>query len=164
MRDTMDRIDKILKHDLFLYHLQRNNSAEAQRRFCRHNISHFLDVARIAEIINLEERLQIPRDLIYGAALLHDIGKHIQYETGTPHEIASGEIAPFILRECGFDDNETDVIIDAILHHRDSQTAGRPNLQGVLYRADKASRACFACEASADCNWKEGRKNLQIKY
>lgn len=145
-------------------HLQQNNSAEADRRFCRHNITHFLDVARIGEIINLEEKLQIPRDLVYGAALLHDMGKHIQYEDGTPHEIASGEIAPTILKECGFVDKETDVIVDAILHHRDSQVAEEPNLRGVLYRADKASRACFACEAEADCDWKEGKKNMRIKY
>ena len=38
----MDRIDKILNHDLFLYHLERNNAAEADRRFCRHSMVHFL--------------------------------------------------------------------------------------------------------------------------
>lgn len=51
----MNRIDKILKHDLFLYHLHANETAEAQRCFCRHNMVHFLDVARIGEIINLEQ-------------------------------------------------------------------------------------------------------------
>ena len=50
----MDRIDKILNHDLFLYHLGRNNAAEADRRFCRHSMVHFLDVARIGTIIALE--------------------------------------------------------------------------------------------------------------
>ena len=160
----MDKIDKILKHDLFLFHLEQNNAAEADRSFCRHNIAHFLDVARIGEIINLEEKLGIARDLIYGAALLHDMGKHIQYEDGTPHEITGGEIAPKILADCGYSDRETDVIVDAILHHRNEKAAKERNLRGVLYRADKASRPCFACEAEADCNWKEGKKNLQIKY
>lgn len=160
----MERIDKILKHDLFLKDLSENNTAEADRRFCRHNMVHFLDVARIGMIINLEEELHISKEWIYAAALLHDIGKHRQYHDGIPHERASGEIAPQILRDCGFDDKETDVIIDAILLHRDKEVAPERNLRGVLYRADKASRACFACEAEADCNWKDAKKNLTIKY
>ena len=82
----MDRIDKILNHDLFLYHLGKNNAAEADRRFCRHSMVHFLDVARIGTIIALEEGLELDREWIYAAALLHDCGKHEQYENGTPHE------------------------------------------------------------------------------
>lgn len=160
----MDRIDNILKHDLFLYHLRANEAAEAQRCFCRHNMVHFLDVARIAMILNLEENLDLNKEWIYAAALLHDLGKHIQYEDGTPHEKASGEIAPQILSECGFDDKETDVIICAILSHRDNSVAEEKNLRGILYRADKASRACFSCEVQEECNWKDGKKNLAIKY
>lgn len=160
----MNRIDKILKHDLFLYHLKENNTAEAERRFCRHNMEHFLDVARIGWILNLEEQLEINKEWIYAAALLHDMGKHMQYEQGIPHECASAEIAPEILRDCGFDEKETTVIVEAILSHRDAGVAGLPDLKGVLYRADKASRACFACKAESDCNWKEGKKNLEIKY
>lgn len=160
----MERIDKILKHDLFLYHLDANGTAEAQRRFCRHNMAHFLDVARIGEIMNLEQGLNIDREWIYAAALLHDMGKHIQYEDGTPHEKASAGIAPKILENCGFDGNETDVIVSAILSHRDASVMNEQNLKGILYRADKASRACFSCAAEAECNWKKGRKNLQIKY
>ena len=160
----MERIDRILKHPLFLYHLQENNTAEATRRFCRHNIVHFLDVARIGVIINLEEQLEVEKELIYAAALLHDMGKHMQYESGIPHEMASGEIAPRILAECGFDDAEQKCIVDAILGHRDVASAGEKNLKGILYRADKASRSCFACDAESDCNWKDGKKNLSIRY
>ena len=160
----MERIDKILKHNLFLQSLSENNTAEADRRFCRHNIEHFLDVARIGMIINLEEELHISKEWIYAAALLHDIGKHRQYREGIPHEKASGEIAPQILKDCGFADNETGVIVDAILSHRDAVVALEKNLRGLLYRADKASRACFACKAEADCNWKDGKKNFTIQY
>lgn len=160
----MERIDRILNHDLFLYHLSMNNAAEADRRFCRHGMAHFLDVARIAMIINLEEDLHISKDLIYGAALLHDIGKHRQYKTGKPHEIAGAEIAPVILEECDFTKEETEQIVNAIASHRDSNVKDKRNLSGILYRADKASRACFCCEASADCNWKGDKKNLRIKY
>lgn len=160
----MDRIDKLLNHHLFIENLKENMTAEADRRFCRHDMAHFLDVARIARIINLEEGIGIPGDLIYGAALLHDIGKHRQYEEDIPHEQASALIAPEILRDCGFDKKETDVIIDAILQHRNSEVIPERSLRGVLYRADKASRPCFACKAEGDCNWKEGRKNREIVY
>lgn len=160
----MERIDNILKHDLFLYHLNENMTAEADRRFCRHNMVHFLDVARIGMIINLEEELAIPGEWIYAAALLHDIGKHIQYEEGTPHELASGELAPAILKKCGFDDKETSVITDAIRSHRNGSVSGEKNLRGVLYRADKLSRACYACGMEKECNWKNGNKNRCIIY
>ncbi|MDE5588927.1 MAG: HD domain-containing protein [Acetatifactor sp.] len=160
----MDRTNKILNHHLFIENLEKNMTAEADRRFCRHDMAHFLDVARIARIINLEEGLGIPEDLIYGAALLHDIGKHRQYEEGIPHEQASALIAPEILRDCGFDEKETGVITDAILQHRNSEVISERSLRGVLYRADKASRPCFACKAEGDCNWKEGRKNREIVY
>ncbi|MBR1931904.1 MAG: HD domain-containing protein [Lachnospiraceae bacterium] len=160
----MERIDRILNHDLFLEHLRENNTAEAERRFCRHNMTHFLDVARIGMIMNLEEQMNIPREWIYAAALLHDLGKHVQYEKGIPHEIAGAEIAPRILRECGFDDNETSVITDAIRAHRDEKSALEANLKGILYRADKASRACFACTVQKDCNWKGEKKNFKLRY
>ena len=61
-------------------------------------------------------------------------------------------------------DEETGVIVTAISRHRDPEAAKEKNLNGILYRADKASRACFACDAEKDCNWKDGKKNLTIKY
>lgn len=160
----MERIDKILNHDLFLHNLEKNMQAEADRRFCRHNMVHFLDVARIARIMNQEESIGIDNEIIYAAALLHDIGKHRQYAEGIPHEKASAEIAPVILKECGFDDKETGVIIEAILNHRYKGVAEERNLNGLLYRADKASRSCFACEAEGECNWSKEKKNLNLKY
>jgi len=160
----MERIDRILKHKAFLYHLGQNEKAESDRIFCRHGMTHFLDVARIGRIISLEEGIALDAEWIYAAALLHDMGKHVQYEDGTPHEIVSAGIAPEILADCGFDDYETGVIIEAILNHRNAEIAGAKDLNGVLYRADKASRACFSCDAEDQCNWKNGKKNFQIKY
>lgn len=159
-----DRINKILKHERFCENLGKNMAAEADRRFCRHDMAHFLDVARIGMIIDLEENLGISEELIYAAALLHDIGKHRQYGEGIPHEQASAGIAPEILKDCGFTEKETDAILDAILAHRDSAVRWEQNLRGVLYRADKASRPCFACEAERDCDWKEDKKNRSIVY
>lgn len=127
-------------------------------------MAHFLDVARIGEIINLEEHLGLEREWIYAAALLHDMGRHVQYEDDTPHELASAEIAPQILKDCGFDESETAVIVSAIRSHRDISVSEENDLRGVLYRADKASRACFACAAETECNWKDGQKNMRIRY
>ncbi len=148
----MNRVNEILKHDLFLYHLHANEEAEKNRIFCHHDMEHFLNVARIAVIKSYDEGVEAPREWIYAAALLHDLGKHIQYENGTPHEKASAEIAPEILTDCRFVDFETAVIVDAIAHHRDKDIAQEKSLRGLLYRADKASRACFACKAEKECN------------
>lgn len=160
----MERIDEILNHDLFIANLARNEKAEQNREFCRHNMTHFLDVARIGRILNAEESYSLDVETIYAAALLHDIGKHMQYTHGIPHEKASAEIAPAILRDCGFDDRETAVIVEAILRHRDSDVIGQRNLNGLLYRADKLSRSCFACKMQQECNWKDGKKNLNLNY
>lgn len=160
----VERIERIRNHVLFLDGLRRNAAAEADRCFCRHDMAHFLDVARIGEIINLEEDLKIPRELMYAAALLHDIGKHRQYTEGIPHEQAGAAAAPEILFDCGFDEKETAVITDAVLQHRNGDVACERNLRGLLYRADKASRPCFACEASEECNWKGSKKNREILY
>ena len=70
---------------------------EQDRIFCRHDTTHFLDVARIAYIENLENGLGLAKEEIYAAALLHDIGRHLQYTRGIPHEQASAMEAEGIL-------------------------------------------------------------------
>lgn len=158
----MDRINRILNHSSYLEHMGKIHEAEADRDFCRHNVAHFLDVARIAWIWNLEEGLGMDKEIVYAAALLHDIGRHEQYSDGTPHELSSARIAPEILGECGFVQEEVAMVADAIVSHRNSRVMGESSLRGLLYRADKASRACFACGVRAKCSWKDGKKNLNV--
>lgn len=160
----MDRIDRILKHEVFLLHLSEIRKREVDRKFDKHDLSHLLDVARIGEIINLESSLGLEREMIYAAALLHDIGRDIEYNYGTLHDLASAEIAPQILKDCGFDDSETVMIVDAIRSHGDASVSKENNLRGVLYRADKASRTCFACDVVRECHWSDEKKNLKIRY
>lgn len=160
----MKRIDKILNHDLFNELLAKTYRYEADRVFCKHNMEHFLSVARIAQILNLKQKLKLDKAYVYAAALLHDIGRFRQYEDGTPHERASAELAPQILRECGFDGEETAMIVDAISHHRSSEIEKEKSLRGILYRADKLSRSCFACPVEHACSWKENKKNLKLRY
>ena len=159
----MSRIDAIIRHPVFIGHMEKNEAAEQGRIFCRHDMGHLLDVARIAMLLNLEEGLGLTKELLYGAALLHDIGRHEQYESGTPHEEAGAQIAPAILADCGYDEKETCVITEAIRMHRNKAIAECADLKGVMYRADKLSRPCFCCKAESACNWKEEKKNKHLR-
>lgn len=179
----MERVNKILNHDLFKEYLEKNKRAEENRRFCHHDMGHFLDVARLGMIFSLKQccgqavrikggartdgQADIAGDqeeLIYAAALLHDIGRWKQYEDGTPHELASAKLSPAILADCGFTEEETERIVTAILNHRNESVREERSLSGILYRADKMSRSCFCCEAEAECGWKGTKKNLELHY
>ncbi len=156
------RIQSIISNREYNKYIENNNSYEKERMFCKHNIEHFLDVARIALILSMKEKLEIDEELIYAAALLHDIGRHIQYEDGRDHAIVSAGLALPILEESGFFEDEISDIIRAIKNHRNSMTADQKDLSGLIYRADKLSRACYACEAQLQCNWKDDKKNLNL--
>ena len=159
----MERVAKIIKNVQYKACLRRIKSLEKDRRFCKHNKKHFLDVARIAYILKLERNININKEIIYGAALLHDIGRYRQYEEGIPHEKASGEIATGILQEVGFNGEEIGTIVRAIGEHR--QNKGESSQLGtIIYEADKLSRKCFSCNAKKLCNWKDNKKNNIIKY
>lgn len=161
-RTVMIRVNKILEDKEYKEQLGRNEEAEKERIFCHHDMGHFLDVARIAMILNKKENYAIEEELIYAAALLHDIGRWMQYRDGIPHEQASADIAPGILINCGFDKEERDMILKAIRMHRNDDVKYEKNLSGLLYCADKLSRACFSCKAQEQCNWKKEKKNTCI--
>ncbi|MCI7804475.1 MAG: Mur ligase family protein [Oscillospiraceae bacterium] len=158
----MERIDKICCHALWRSYTERICELEHDRIFCGHDTSHFLDVARLAYIENLERKLNISKELIYAAALLHDIGRHLEYLEGIPHDKASAMMAGDILKECGFDQQEQNEIITAIAQHRNPESANKDNLSGLLYRADKKSRPCLFCKAEKLCNWSFEKKNMNI--
>ena len=102
-------------------------------------------------------------EIAWEIGMLHDIGRWKQYLDGTPHEKASAFLSPEILIQSGFDEEETNVIVAAIESHRDQGIREERSLKGLLYRADKDSRPCFACKAEKECNWKNERKNLLLK-
>lgn len=158
----MERVNKICEHPVWKQHMDQLEELEQKRIFCKHGVEHLLDVARIAYIENLENQMGIKKELIYAAALLHDIGRGLQYTKGIPHEKAGADLAAEILGDCGFDDEEQQKILDAISCHRDIQSRDHRELAGVLYRADKRSRMCGFCKASAECNWSEEKKNHQL--
>lgn len=157
-----DRINAILNDQEYQTYLREIKMCEKDRIFCRHNMAHFLDVARLAWIFNLEEQIDLERERIYAAALLHDIGRHLQYKDGIPHEKASKKLAEPILERCGFKGEEKEEILKAIADHRSKEIAQEKTLSGVLYRADKMSRSCFGCDAQQQCDWSAEKKNKRI--
>lgn len=159
----MERLNRIMEDTTFKECLKKISDWEKTRQFCRHDINHFLNVARIAMIINLEEKFEIPKVQIYAAALLHDIGRYEQYETGIDHAIASAGIAPEILIRAGFDAKETDVIVLAIANHRNKMVEKEKTLNGLIYRADKLSRECYFCKVQKECDWSKEKKNLSLR-
>ncbi|MCM1102498.1 MAG: HD domain-containing protein [Clostridium sp.] len=161
-RIAMERVNRILSHPVYREAIRKNEEAERERRYCHHDMAHFLDVARIAMLIALKEEILVPEELVYAAALVHDMGRYREYEDGTPHEQASAKLAETLLSECGFNDKETHVIIDAVRSHRDGSVAKEANLRGLLYRADKLSRACFSCPMQEQCDWSAKKKNLRL--
>lgn len=162
----MLRISYIRKHPLYVSSYQRLQELEQERIFCCHQMNHLLDTARIAYILSLERGIGISKEAIYAAAILHDIGKGRQYESGIPHELASADIAEKILAELPeelmFTLNENEQILTAIRGHRKLRENAEP-LEAILYESDKASRACFACPAETDCNWSTEKKNKEIR-
>lgn len=158
----MERVNKICAHSLWKSCVEIINELEKERIFCVHDISHFLDVARLAYIENLERNLNISKELIYAAALLHDIGRQLEYLENIPHDKASAMLAGDILKDCGFELHEQNEIITAIAQHRNPETAKRDNLAGLIYRADKKSRQCLFCKSEKLCSWSINKKNLNL--
>ena len=102
----MERVNKICEHKLWKQAVEEISQLEEKRVFCRHNTEHFLDVARLAYIENLEKGLGIEKELLYAAALLHDIGRVLEYTEQIPHDKGSVLLAEKILPECGFTKEE----------------------------------------------------------
>ena len=187
----MERVNRILHHPLYREAYEKLQDDERDRIFCSHTMEHFLDVARLMWISLLEDHLQqqgdmqLHKELVYAAALLHDIGRAQQYSLGTPHEEAGASLAGQIMVECGFEGTEIRQVQEAILCHRGRGASGKhtvttsrnngctdgnvsddpgqfPDLGAYLYRADKQSRCCFLCPAERECNWSDDRKNMGI--
>ena len=157
----MERYQRIIEDEVYITHIRRTEEYEKDRAFGHHDMQHFLDVARVGMLINLTEGYNIPKDMIYAAALLHDVGRDVQYEDGTPHDIASVDITKDIFTRIGdiYTKEEQEEILAAIGDHRNKDIRTEKSLAGLLYRADKESRPCYFCKAYEECNWKPDKKN-----
>ena len=157
----MKKVDEILNNSLYKESLEKLLKYEEKRAFCRHDLKHFIDMARIAYIMVLEKGLSYSKELIYAIGLLHDIGRVKQYEEGIPHHIASVELSKEILKKIDFTDEEKNTIIKSIECHREESD---DELGVIIYKSDKISRECFNCKAINECYWSNEKKNLKINY
>lgn len=161
----MPRVNAIVNHPVYRECYRRLEETEKNRIFCRHQMTHLLDTARIAYITALEQGLGIDKEVIYAAAVLHDIGKQEQYQNGTPHEISGERTAGAILdslpEELSFAPEERQMILTAIRGHRKLREDPEP-LERLLCESDKVSRMCFACPAEKECDWSLEKKNMEI--
>jgi len=156
----MSRIDKILNHPFFQEFVALNYAREKNRRFCRHDKQHLIDVARICYILVLEGQLEVElipgaarkqvQEVVYAAGLLHDIGRWQQYDTGEDHALVSARLAVGILKDAGFSNLEIELTTRAIARHRSGATGGGV-LGECLRRADDLSRPCRACKVRDEC-------------
>lgn len=147
----MERVQAILVDKDFQEHLRLVEVAEKNRVYCHHDYHHVLSVARLAYLIVLEERIELPspiKPIIYAAGLLHDIGRWLEYSTGEDHAIASARLAEPILKRAGFHSAEIDLIVTGIAEHR---VTGKSLLGQVLARADDLSRDCRGCQSRETC-------------
>lgn len=134
---------------------------ERDRIFCGHGPEHLLDVARLAWIMNLELELGYEKSVVYAAALIHDIGRAMEYRSGLSHEEGSRRLGARILPDCGYGEEEQKLILEAVASHR--KVTEKQDLNRILYRADKMSRLCLACRAEPLCDWSTEKKNMEVK-
>ena len=141
----MEKIDRLLKNGIFVQNMQLIEEYEKNRQFCLHGIEHSLDVARICYIICLENQLGYSKELIYAMALLHDIGRALEYKgLGVHHE-------------------EGARLAESILCHKMSQEPDG-SLRWLLFKSDKLSRSCHSCRMYRECYWNEELKNKTVVY
>ncbi|MBY0756980.1 HD domain-containing protein [Clostridium sardiniense] len=158
----MKRVNQILNNETFKINMGLLDKLEKDREFCRHGLDHSLDLARIAYIKSLEEDIKISKEIIYAVALLHDLGRVLQYTEGVPHHEGSVILAKQILKDTSFNDEERALIIDGIEKHREIN--GENSFNKLIQDSDKLSRNCFSCKSYDKCYWDSNKKNNLIKY
>lgn len=160
----MKRIEALLRDTTYREYLRRNEEAEHDRVYCHHDWQHCWEVARTALILYLQDPEEVPalhaytkataQEIIYAAAFLHDIGRHLEYaDPSRDHAKESADLARPLLMKAGFAVDERALVLTAITNHR----RGGDDFCGLLYRADKESRPCLTCTVSTACKRFTGR-------
>ena len=158
----MKKVNEILSNKKYINYINEIEEFEKDRKYCRHNMGHFLDMARIAYILVLEQGLDYSKEVIYGIGLLHDIGRAEEYKNNINHDQAGVAIAGEILKETSYTDYEKKIILNAIANHGEKNSEDK--FMNIIYRSDKLSRNCFECDAEKDCYWSKEKKNFEIRY
>ena len=101
-----------------------------------HAYDHSMRVYSLA--MQLSKGLQVNTRVLEAAALLHDVGRAREDESGVSHSILSGEMSREYLRELGYSAGEIQHVVDAIRTHRFSEKVEPTSLEGqILSDADR---------------------------
>ncbi len=156
---------KILENSNYKFCLNQINELEKDRIYCRHGLDHFFTVAKISMILAKESGIDADENIIFGAALLHDLGR---YDIAADnHEAISCQLAKKILPDCGYNTVEIEKIVELISSHRGRYSISKIqelrktkqlDLKACFRIADQISRKCFECQAIDTCKWKEEEK------
>ncbi|TFH07587.1 MAG: HD domain-containing protein [Candidatus Thorarchaeota archaeon] len=101
-----------------------------------HTLDHIKRVYALS--MQIGEGLQISTKVVQAAALLHDVGRPKESESGVSHSILSGEMSKPLLQELAYTEHEIEQIMDAIRTHRFSEGIRPNSIEGkILSDADK---------------------------
>jgi len=101
-----------------------------------HTLDHTIRVYTLS--MTLCEGLKVNKRVLEAAALLHDIGRSKEEETGISHSLVSGEIGGRILRNLGYEESEIRCVTESIRTHRFSERLEPTSIEGqILSDADK---------------------------
>jgi uncharacterized protein len=126
-----------------------NSSVDTQSKlieFVRRELSkndlgaHTLDHTIRVHSLSMQLSIGLPANkrVLEAAALLHDVGRPREEESGISHSISSGEMGRNILTEIGYSDMEIEQVVKAIRTHRFSEGIEPTSLEGqILSDADK---------------------------
>jgi len=101
-----------------------------------HTFNHTMRVYTLS--MQISEGLPVSIRVLQAAALLHDVGRPRESETGLSHSILSGEMSVPLLQELAYTESEIEQILDAIRTHRFSEGIEPNSIEGkILSDADK---------------------------
>lgn len=108
----------------------------AKEKAGAHAYDHTKRVYNIA--LRIAESTEADIKILGAAALLHDIGRPQERETGLSHSIVSGELSIPLLTKLHYNECEIDAVVDAIRTHRFSEGLTPGSIEGkILSDADK---------------------------
>ncbi|MDA8229213.1 MAG: HD domain-containing protein [Desulfitobacterium hafniense] len=148
----MERINRIVESQQYWDYLKMIEEHERNRVYCNHGFDHAITVARISYIYLLEQGHRFSREIVYASALLHDIGRWVQYENGEDHAIAGVRLAQDILADAGFSTAEIEQIVTGIREHRVHTGELASPLGNALALADDWARDCRNCKVQDTCH------------
>jgi uncharacterized protein len=171
-KDPMDRVNAIINNKEFQDWIVANNQAEYGSQYCRHGLEHAFDVARIAYELWLDNSGNpVAKDIVYAAALLHDIGYWSKFEDLTENSaddedieeespfVVAASLAEEILFSAGYHPAVITEILKAI---KNMDTDSKEGLSVILRKANEMSRPCFICPMVEKCS--KEPKNKRLEY